>query len=271
MSVAEIAEQLSRSKAWVSLRLGLIAQLTPVVSEAWFAGDFPVCAFLYSLRPFRRLPDFPPADIDLFVQAFAVEKLSVREIEGLAHGFFRGPESFRAEVLKGNLCLPLRQWSNSRAIRTAAPSSNGSFCRISNWPARPCSGSSPRARTHDSEPPFFGPMPSAHRRAARPGDRRSHRSSAISMIAPEKRKAIFLLHQEGMPPREISRRLFLSRNSVRRVIAQEGRLHRLDPLPHPPASTGTSCANSISSATDTSSACMKSSRKNMGGRSNTPP
>jgi transposase len=44
------------------------------------------------------------------------------------------------------------------------------------------------------------------------------------MIAPDKRKAIFLLHQEGMPLREISRRLSLSRNSVRRVIAQEGRL-----------------------------------------------
>jgi hypothetical protein len=58
MNVAEIAQQLSRSKAWVSLRLGLIAQLSPAVSQALFSGDFPVCAFLYSLRPFRRLnPD----------------------------------------------------------------------------------------------------------------------------------------------------------------------------------------------------------------------
>lgn len=46
------------------------------------------------------------------------------------------------------------------------------------------------------------------------------------MIAADKRKAVFLLHQEGMSAREISRRLHLSRNSVRRVIAQEGR-----PLP----------------------------------------
>lgn len=42
------------------------------------------------------------------------------------------------------------------------------------------------------------------------------------MIAPDKRKAICLLHQEGMPLREISRRLGLSRNAVRRVIAQAG-------------------------------------------------
>ena len=109
LSVAEIAEQLSRSKAWVSLRLGLIAQLTPVVREALFTGDFPVCAYLYALRPFRRLPEFRPDDLDHFVQALRGKKLSVREIEGLAHGFFRGPESFRAEILRGNLSLPLRQ------------------------------------------------------------------------------------------------------------------------------------------------------------------
>ena len=33
----------------------------------------------------------------------------MREIEQLAHGFFRGPESFRQEILKGNLALPLKQ------------------------------------------------------------------------------------------------------------------------------------------------------------------
>lgn len=107
MSVAEIAQQLSRSKAWVSLRLGLVAQLSPVVRDALFAGAFPAYSFLYSLGPFRRL--HPAADIDLFVGALQGKKLSVREIEGLAHGFFRGPESFRQEVLNGNLGLPLEQ------------------------------------------------------------------------------------------------------------------------------------------------------------------
>jgi hypothetical protein len=117
MSVAEIAQQLSRSKAWVSLRLGLIAQLSPTVRDALFAGDFPVYSFLYSLRPFRRLN--PSADIDQFVQTLRGKRLSVREIEGLAHGFFRGPESFRQEVLKGNLCLPLQH------LNTAAQDPDG--------------------------------------------------------------------------------------------------------------------------------------------------
>jgi transposase len=44
------------------------------------------------------------------------------------------------------------------------------------------------------------------------------------MIEPDKRRAIFLLHEEGMPLREISRRLRVSRNTVRAVIKQEGKM-----------------------------------------------
>lgn len=44
------------------------------------------------------------------------------------------------------------------------------------------------------------------------------------MIAADKRKAVFLLHQEGMPVREIARRLHLGRNTVRTVIAHAGEL-----------------------------------------------
>jgi transposase len=44
------------------------------------------------------------------------------------------------------------------------------------------------------------------------------------MIEPDKRKAIFLLHQEGMSMRQIARRLRLSRNTVRRVIQQNGQM-----------------------------------------------
>ena len=55
LSVAEIAHQLSRSKAWVSLRLGVLAELSAVVREALFDGSFPVYSYLYTLRPFRRL------------------------------------------------------------------------------------------------------------------------------------------------------------------------------------------------------------------------
>jgi transposase len=42
------------------------------------------------------------------------------------------------------------------------------------------------------------------------------------MIEADKRKAIFLLHQEGMSVRDIARRLEVSRNTVRSIIEQEG-------------------------------------------------
>ncbi len=44
------------------------------------------------------------------------------------------------------------------------------------------------------------------------------------MIEPDKRRAIFLLHEEGMPLREISRKLRISRNTVRMVVKQEGKM-----------------------------------------------
>ena len=44
------------------------------------------------------------------------------------------------------------------------------------------------------------------------------------MIDADTRKAVFALHQEGMGLREISRRLRLGRNTVRRIIQEKGRM-----------------------------------------------
>jgi transposase len=44
------------------------------------------------------------------------------------------------------------------------------------------------------------------------------------MITADKRKAVFLLHQEGVAKRAIARQLRLSRNVVRRIIAQSGQM-----------------------------------------------
>lgn len=107
LNVAEIAQQLSRSKAWVSLRLGVLAELSPLVREALFDGSFPVYSYLYTLRPFRRLHGAAP--LDEFVTALRGKTLSSRQIEHLAHGFFRGPESFRQEIRNGHLSLPLQK------------------------------------------------------------------------------------------------------------------------------------------------------------------
>lgn len=109
MGVAEIAEVLSRSKAWVSLRLGLVAELAPAVRRELFAGAFPTYAYMYSVRPFMRLNGVGREDVERFVTALSGKRLSVREIEHLAQGYFRGPEELREQIASGNVALPLEQ------------------------------------------------------------------------------------------------------------------------------------------------------------------
>ena len=108
-SVAELAEQLSRSKSWVSMRLGLLAEMSPRVREKIFSGAFPVYPYMYTLRQFMRMNGVKKQEIENFVVAVSGKKLSVREIEQLAHGYFRGPESFREAIRNGQVGLPL-QW-----------------------------------------------------------------------------------------------------------------------------------------------------------------
>jgi hypothetical protein len=48
-------------------------------------------------------------DVERFVGALSGQRLSVREIELLAQGYFRGPDSFRAEINQGNVALPLER------------------------------------------------------------------------------------------------------------------------------------------------------------------
>lgn len=109
LNVAEIAAELSRSKSWVTMRLGLLAEMSVPVRRQLFAGAFPVYSYMYLMRQFMRMNGVKAEAIEAFVVAVSGQGLSVREVEQLAHGFFRGPESFRQEILKGNLALPLER------------------------------------------------------------------------------------------------------------------------------------------------------------------
>ena len=109
LSVADIAEQLSRSPSWVSMRLGLLEEMSPRVQEEIFAGRFPVYAYMYSLRPFMRLNPAEKQAVEDFVLAVSGQKRSVREIEQLVHGYFRGPQSLR-EMIQSGYAGEVLQW-----------------------------------------------------------------------------------------------------------------------------------------------------------------
>jgi ParB/RepB/Spo0J family partition protein len=109
MSIADVAEMLSRSKAWVSMRRGLLSEMSQAVQEILFRGAFPVYSYMVTLRPFMRINGVGQKDIERFVQAVAGQRLSVREIELLAHGYFRGPSSLRQAIDQGNWKWSLQQ------------------------------------------------------------------------------------------------------------------------------------------------------------------
>ena len=122
LSVADIAETLSRSKAWVSMRVGLLAEMGETVREKIFSGAFPVYSYMYTARRFMRMNGVQRKEVEAFVGAVAGKKLSVREIEQLAHGYFRGPEWFRREVEAGNVTLVLERM---KRVPEAPDGSNG--------------------------------------------------------------------------------------------------------------------------------------------------
>ena len=103
MSVADVAETLSRSKAWVSMRRSLIEQMSPEIQRTLFRGAFPVYCYMYSLGQFRRMNSIAQAEIERFVKAVAGKRLSVRDIELLARGYFQGPASLREAIDNGKL------------------------------------------------------------------------------------------------------------------------------------------------------------------------
>lgn len=103
MSVSQIAHHLERSPAWVSLRLGIIGDMSEAVQEAIFEGRFPVRSYMYTLRHFTRVKGIKKSEIDTFVKSVSGKGLSVRAIEVLAHGFFKGGPGIREQIEHGNL------------------------------------------------------------------------------------------------------------------------------------------------------------------------
>lgn len=116
MAVWEIANLLERSKSWVSVRCGLIDQMSQAVLARIFAGEFPVYAYMYTLRQFMRINGVSKQAVEEFVGLVAGQGLSLREIEMLAHGYFKGPRELREQIENGDIA-----WSLRRMKETAAP------------------------------------------------------------------------------------------------------------------------------------------------------
>jgi hypothetical protein len=113
LTVTDIASSLDRSKAWVSVRLGIIDEMSEVVRDAVFSGGFPLRSYMYTLRQFTRVNGVSGKLSDRFVGSVAGKGLSTRDIETLAYGYFRGGEHLRRQIEEGNLTWTLRQMRSS--------------------------------------------------------------------------------------------------------------------------------------------------------------
>jgi hypothetical protein len=112
MSVAEVAQTLGRSKGWVSMRRSLLEEMPRSIQQVVFRGAFPVHSYLYTLRPFMRMNSASRDDAEQFVKSVAGKRLSIRDIELLARGYFRGPSSLREAIDSGKLTWSLDQMKN---------------------------------------------------------------------------------------------------------------------------------------------------------------
>lgn len=113
MSISEIASLLEKSKGWVAMRAGMISTMSDVVMQKLFEGSFPVYSYMYTIRPFMRMNGITKSEVDTFVKATAGNHLSTRDIEVLAHGYFKGSESFRNQIEEGNVVWGLNQLKQS--------------------------------------------------------------------------------------------------------------------------------------------------------------
>jgi hypothetical protein len=129
LSLCEIAQKMSRSKGWISMRLGLFGEMTPAVREKLFSGQFPAYAYLYTLRPFMRMNRSEAGRIEAFVLALSGKGLSVREIAFLFAACFQGSESLREQILQGRWELLLREAQDSRGACSGCNAVEASLLR----------------------------------------------------------------------------------------------------------------------------------------------
>ena len=119
MSVSEIARLIDKSKGWVGMRIGIIGKMSQCVMNKIFSGQFPVYSYMYTLRPFIHMNGMNRNEVDEFVTSVAGKNLSIREIELLAYGYFKGTDELRSQIKSGNI-----SWQLSRLKETSASTSD---------------------------------------------------------------------------------------------------------------------------------------------------
>jgi len=119
MSVSDIALHIGKSKSWVSMRNGMIEDISETIMDKIFADKFPAYSFMHTLRPFIRINNKKIEEIEEFVNLVSGKGLSIREIDRLANGYFNGSKNLKEQIKKGNIPWGLAQMKKKKLKRNA--------------------------------------------------------------------------------------------------------------------------------------------------------
>jgi hypothetical protein len=108
LTIYDIAVQLDRSPSWVSMRLGMLEDLSDFVREKIMSGAFPARAYLYGIKGFTRVNKIGTQQVDAFVGAVSGQGLSTRELFVLSRAYFSGGEAIRRLIGEGKIIRALR-------------------------------------------------------------------------------------------------------------------------------------------------------------------
>jgi hypothetical protein len=64
---------------------------------------------MYTLRQFMRINSVSKKDVDEFVSSVAGRNLSIRDIDMLANGYFKGSDEIRGQIKNGNISWGLER------------------------------------------------------------------------------------------------------------------------------------------------------------------
>jgi hypothetical protein len=96
--------------------------MSELIRQEVFAGRFPVRSYMYTLRQFTRVNKIKPEETDRFVKAVSGKGLSLRQIETLAYGYFRGSASLKKQIEQGDILWTLKNFrQNELSLHSANP------------------------------------------------------------------------------------------------------------------------------------------------------
>jgi ParB/RepB/Spo0J family partition protein len=115
MTASAIAMSLEKSNAWVLSRLTLLKEISLFEEDKIFKGTFPVWCSMGVLHKIKRSAIASNDEVDEFIKSVSGKGLSVKDIDLLANGYFKGGDELKTQIKNGNLSWSinkLKDYSN---------------------------------------------------------------------------------------------------------------------------------------------------------------